>query len=228
MMLFGHGRSRHQPLINTIESFSWCVEQGAKGVEFDVRITADGQPVLHHDPALPNGRRVSATRRAELPAYVCGLDDVLALDLGVALNVEIKNYPGDPDWDPDQRVTRAVLDLLDQLDRPDDVIVSCFDFGAIDLVAAASPGLRTAMLYYEVSDPIRVLDDVVAHGHDLVHPYDAMVDTGFMAAAAAHDLGTNVWMGPFVPGRYGELVSLGVDGIITSDVARARASLDDI
>ncbi|GJM39014.1 MAG: glycerophosphoryl diester phosphodiesterase [Acidimicrobiales bacterium] len=224
MKLFGHGRTRADPRINTLASFAWCVQAGAEGVEFDVRLTADGQPVLHHDAALASGQRISDTRRDALPPEVCGLDDLLALDLGVTLNVEIKNFPTDPDWDPSQRVTRATLDTLTQA-ATTDVIVSCFDFGAIDLVAQAAPGLATAMLYYRVEDAEAALDDVLSHGHAIVHPYDDLVDTIFMAAATARRLTTNVWTGPRRPGRYEELLELGVDGVITSDVEAARSAI---
>lgn len=226
MKLFGHGPTRTEPRINTLASFGWCVQAGADGVEFDVRLTADGQPVLHHDAALASGERILATERAALPPAVVGLDDLLALDLGVTLNVEIKNYPTDPDWDPSQRVTHAVLDALGHA-AATDVIVSCFDFGAIDLVRQAAPELDTAMLYYRVDDTPAALDDVVAHGHHIVHPYDDLVDAAFVAAASERGLTTNVWMGPRRPGRYEELLELGVDGVITSDVAAAHTAFED-
>ena len=37
---------------NTLPSFQLAVEQGADALEFDVRITADGVPVVIHDPTL--------------------------------------------------------------------------------------------------------------------------------------------------------------------------------
>jgi len=37
---------------NTLESFGLAVEQGAEALEFDVRLSADGVPMVVHDPAL--------------------------------------------------------------------------------------------------------------------------------------------------------------------------------
>lgn len=37
---------------NTLESFSLALEQGAEALEFDVRLSADGIPVVIHDPTL--------------------------------------------------------------------------------------------------------------------------------------------------------------------------------
>ena len=37
---------------NTLQSFALALEQGADALEFDVRLTADGVPVVLHDPTL--------------------------------------------------------------------------------------------------------------------------------------------------------------------------------
>jgi glycerophosphoryl diester phosphodiesterase len=37
---------------NTMQSFALALEQGADALEFDVRLSADGVPVVHHDPTL--------------------------------------------------------------------------------------------------------------------------------------------------------------------------------
>jgi glycerophosphoryl diester phosphodiesterase len=37
---------------NTLPSFDLAVEQGAEAIEFDVRISADGVAMVHHDPTL--------------------------------------------------------------------------------------------------------------------------------------------------------------------------------
>ena len=46
-------RGAHGPggaVENTLEAFRLCAEIGAWAVETDVRLTRDGEPVLHHDP----------------------------------------------------------------------------------------------------------------------------------------------------------------------------------
>ena len=48
----GHRGNRAHAPENTIESFAQAVTLGADAIEFDVRVTADGIPVVHHDPAL--------------------------------------------------------------------------------------------------------------------------------------------------------------------------------
>lgn len=50
--VIGHRGNRAYAPENTIESLAQAVAAGADAVEFDVRVTADGIPVVHHDPAL--------------------------------------------------------------------------------------------------------------------------------------------------------------------------------
>ncbi|MEN3273461.1 MAG: glycerophosphoryl diester phosphodiesterase, partial [Actinomycetota bacterium] len=113
------------------------------------------------------------------------------------------------------RVIHELLALLDER-ASDDVLVSCFDFGAIDLVRGRYP---TAMLYLSRQPADVLLDAVVEHGHRIVHPYDTMVDDAFMTAARARSLEVNVWTLDVGVDRYRELLDLGVDGIITDEAA---------
>ena len=43
---------------NTVESFRAAVATGAGGIELDVRRTADGALVVHHDAVLDDGRTI--------------------------------------------------------------------------------------------------------------------------------------------------------------------------
>jgi len=48
--VIGHRGNRAHAPENTIESLAQAVAAGADALEFDVRVTADGIPVVHHDP----------------------------------------------------------------------------------------------------------------------------------------------------------------------------------
>ena len=50
--VIGHRGNRAYAPENTIESFAQAVALGADAIEFDVRVSADGIPVVHHDPTL--------------------------------------------------------------------------------------------------------------------------------------------------------------------------------
>jgi len=50
-LLLGHRGARAEKSIpeNTLASFDCALAQGCDGFEFDVRLSADGQPVICHD-----------------------------------------------------------------------------------------------------------------------------------------------------------------------------------
>jgi glycerophosphoryl diester phosphodiesterase len=48
--VIGHRGNRAHAPENTIESMAQAVAAGADAIEFDVRVSADGIPVVHHDP----------------------------------------------------------------------------------------------------------------------------------------------------------------------------------
>lgn len=77
-LLLGHRGARACRSIpeNTVESFDRALEDGCDGFEFDVRLTADGQAVICHDPNHGGLEiaRGSAKQLAKLPR----LEDVLS------------------------------------------------------------------------------------------------------------------------------------------------------
>lgn len=87
----GDDRSRE----NTLEAFAAAIAAGCDYVEFDVRLTADGRPVLFHDDEHRGDegpRSISRHRYDELPTgMLVDLDEVLALIAGkVGAHVDLK------------------------------------------------------------------------------------------------------------------------------------------
>ena len=52
-LVYGHRGASAYARDNTVESIALAVEQGADGVEIDVRATRDGHLILHHDDREP-------------------------------------------------------------------------------------------------------------------------------------------------------------------------------
>ena len=77
------------------------------------------------------------------------------------------------------------------------------------------------MLYLSRREPTQLLDAVLVHGHSCVHRYDTMVDASFMRLARARELEVNVWLEVAAEQRLRELIALGVDGLITSEIELA-------
>ena len=225
--MFGHGPvdGTGAPL-NELASYAECRAAGAHGVELDVRMTADGAIAVTHDPHLPDGRAVSAVARTDLPSQVPLLDQALDAATGLVVNVEIKNYPRDPGYDPDQKVTLRVLELLAGRSWRDQVLISCFDVAAVDLVRAEAPAVPTALLYLSRRPASVLLGFAADRGHPTVHPFESMVDETFMETARSLAMRVNVWTGDDTPtARLRELVVLGVDGLITPHITSALAAV---
>ena len=214
--VFGHGSGSSGDELNSRAAFERVRALACDGVELDVRRTLDDGLAVIHDPLLPDRRDVARTATRALPVDVMLLGDVLDLLRGMVVNIEIKNFDRDPHWDPDQRVTRLVVDLLAARDHADRVIISCFGFECTDLVRRLRPDLDTAHLLLSRRPAADLLDAVVDHGHAIAHPYESMVDESFMQEAGARGLAVNAWTAEDdSEERLGEVIRLGVDGLIT-------------
>lgn len=223
MRVVGHrGASRAFPE-NTIAAFEGAIAQGADGVELDVRRTLDGAMAIHHEDALADGRVIVESRLEELPSSVPVLADVLRVCAPLSIvNIEIKNWPDDRDFDPAARLAGEVVGLLESRGELGDgrALVSCFHLPTVDLVHELAPGLATAWLLGLVEHPEQLIDTAAAHGHVAVHPYHAFVDEAFVTTAHAAGLAVNVWTVDD-PERIRQLADWGTDAVVTNapDVA---------
>ena len=207
---------------NTIEAFRLARELAADMVELDARRTADGQVVVHHDAHLADGRAIVDLQRSDLPAHVCDLADALDACEGMQVNIEIKNWPDDPDFDATEQVAEQVVALVQARGDVARVLVSCFHRPTLERVRQVDPTIATAFLFILVEGTWEELAVGLAEaGHRAFHPYDGMVGEALVAAAHDHGLEVNVWTVDD-PARMAELVALGVDGLCTNvpDVAR--------
>jgi len=212
---------------NTLEAFERAKELGADWVELDARRSADGVIVVHHDAHLADGRVIADLDASDLPDNVPSLAEALEVCDGMGVNIEIKNLPDDPDFDAEHLVSDAVAGLARAYLAPDQVLVSSFNIDAVDRIKAIDSELPTAYLSVDMGDPLRGLERTVAHRHQAFHPYHSLVDVRLVQRA--HDLGIaiNTWTID-EPERMAELVAMGVDGIVTNDVAMGRRVVDAI
>ena len=208
---------------NTIEAFQLAKALGADWVELDARRTADGAVIVHHDGQLADGRVIVDLDRSDLPAHVCDLTAALDACAGMAVNIEIKNWPGDQDFDDTFAVAEFVVAEVGRRASHGEVLVSSFHQPTIDRVHQLDPEIPTAFLHhFEDRSWEELAAAIAADGHVALHPWDGVVDQELMAAAKAHALDVNVWTVDD-PDRMATLVALGVDGICTNvpDVARS-------
>jgi glycerophosphoryl diester phosphodiesterase len=198
---------------NTIEAFREARRLGADMVELDVRRTADGTLAVHHDPEVPGSGPLVTLPSDALVTSIPTLDAALDACLPMAVNIEVKNAPNEPDWDETRSVAAAVAHRIVDRALHEHVLVSSFDIGSIDRVREIDPAIPTALLTLTSAGAV---DACVRHGHGAVHPFFALVTPEFVADAHAAGLEVNVWTVD-APELMLELADAGVDGICTND-----------
>ena len=224
LVIAHRGASSAHPPGNTLVAFRAAAELGADGVELDVRRTADGELVVHHDLELPDGRALITLTADEVPDWVPSLRAALdtCAEVGLALvNVEIKNDPHEADFDERRDVVEAVLATLDGFE-PASILISSFDPESVAQVRRLDSPFPTALLVWDPAILAASLDAAAAAGHVGVNPWSPYVDAALMEHARRLGLAVNVWTVDD-PAETTTLAGLGVSSIITNvpDVTRA-------
>lgn len=181
----------------------------AEMVETDVRLTDHGELVLSHDPI-------------ESPDGLPRLDDLLGAVADFPLNLEIKNFPGEPGFDPDHGVG---LDTAARA-RPNDLL-TCFFWPTVDAIHRVFPDLATGLLVSYDWDVTIAARHGRERGHRALALFWSLALAEPQATRAAVDDGLEVVVWTLNdPALIPELANLGVTGIITDDPGAMRAALE--
>jgi glycerophosphoryl diester phosphodiesterase len=214
-----------------VAAFRRARDLGADGVELDVRRCADDGLVVHHD-ATARGVGLLAdaplaavrARRPEIPT----LEEALDACVGMLVNVEVKNLPGDPDFDRDDRIVGLLAEALARRGHADAVLVSSFNLVTIDRFRAVPGAAPTGLLTLRGFAPLAAVTLAADRGHGALHP-NVWALPGAVAgavAAKAHELGLalNVWTVNRTP-TVRRLARVGVDAVVTDVPDRVLAAL---
>ena len=161
---------------NTVPAIREAFARGADAAELDVRRTADGVLVVHHDAVVPDVGPIVAMDRDDLDEaapWIPDLEDALAACAGMWVNVEIKNTPTDPDWDSSQSIARRVAEHLQRAGSIDRFLVSSFNPETIRSAAEAVPDLPTGWIADRAVDPLQATELAAEAGHRSIHPHVA-------------------------------------------------------
>jgi glycerophosphoryl diester phosphodiesterase len=161
--VIGHRGAAHRAPENTLAGLRRAKELGCCWVEFDARLTADGVPVLCHDPRLDrttdgsglvSSQTVAAIRDRDAGRWfgpefagerVPTLEEalLLAADLGLAANIEIKSGRG-----REYATAASVAAVLRRLgERAPPVLASSFLLSALAALRALAPHLPRSVLF---------------------------------------------------------------------------------
>lgn len=217
---------------NTVAAFDHAVGLGYRYLETDVHRTADGGLVAFHDPDLRRTAGVEATI-AEMTSA-----DVAAVSLGdghriPTLDELFERYPH-CHFNIDAKSDEAVVPLVDLVRRRgelDRVCLASFSRRRIrDMHRALGSGLLTAMSTAEVA--LLRLGAPTSRDRGMAAQVPAssgpltVVDPRFVDRAHRRGIPVHVWTINEVDEVH-RLLDLGVDGIMTDEVAMLRSAYVD-
>jgi len=202
---------------NTTVAFTRARELHSDAVELDVRLCASGEMIVHHNPTLSDGRVLATLSISDIPDHVPTLADALDACAGMWVNIEIKNDPSEPDFDPHDKLATLVVDYLRTRGAPDQWLISSFRRETVDAVHRLWPELPTAWLDMGVadSDADALAKDLLNSGHQAYHPYVKTLTRSVVDTMHRNGVAVNTWTCDD-PARMAELVSWGIDGICTN------------
>jgi len=138
-MVIAHRGATRAAAPNSIAAFEAAIQLGVDAVELDVRLTADGVPVVHHDatargtPVARLSHQQLCLRRGSVPT----LAEAVEVCAGrVGLDVEIKATGHE------RQVVEAALARVSR----DDLMITSFIDSALAAVKQIDPGLPCGLL----------------------------------------------------------------------------------
>ena len=199
--VIAHRGSAESDRENTLAAFTAAARKGAEWVELDVRASADGVPVVLHDP-------VGGGVPPWVPTLEAALDTCADLGLGVVVEVKEVGVAG---------ATRRLLRGRDQR-----LVVSSFHPVALECMKDA--GKPLALLVPPGMNALEAIAVAANLGCAALHPHGSLVDQSLVSACRAAGLDIVPWT-VNEPRHLEKMRDLGVTAVITDDVTTALAIL---
>jgi len=218
---FAHRGASAQAPGNTLEAFRLAVELGASGLESDVWVSDDGEPVLDHDGIVGGWLRrrpISTVPRARLPEHITTLHELYA-EVGDHLPVS--------------------LDIKDP-DAMGPALAAADEVGARDRLWLCNPYPDVLIPWRERSEgaklvvscklksfkqgPERAAADLAAAGIDAVNLHHSEWTGGLTTLFHRFGLYTLGW-DVQLPRHLAEVLDLGIDGVFSDHVDRMMEAI---
>jgi glycerophosphoryl diester phosphodiesterase len=219
-LIIGHRGAAAVAPENTLASFERAMLDGADGIEFDVRISSDGVPVVIHDATL--------TRTASIKKHVANLSaaELALIDVGswfarqqsadtdysgeklpnlhqvldlfkqrdALLYLEMKSETGE------LALPNVVVDAIKNQSMQGRVIVSGFDMSLIREIKRIDKNIRTAALFEpKISRPFdlvrrkRLIDIARANGADEIALHYRLFSSRIVEKARRSHMEVVIW-----------------------------------
>lgn len=233
--VLGHRGARFIAPENTIAAFQAALEQGADGIELDVRMTGEQEVVVFHDATLTrmtggyDRRTIEGLRGAELARVrlfgetIPTFSDFLAWagDNSALVNIELKHDV----VRPKELVRRVVEQLRSETGLSDRILLSCFHPRVVHELSSALPGVPVGWLFQRRQRWGSYLPAITALGATAVHPEYPLLSERRVRLFRRRGLLVNCWtVNSARTARKAE--QLGVDAVITDMPAHIRQALE--
>jgi len=240
---------------NTFAAFGRAIDDGADGIEFDVRLSKDEIPVVFHDATLRRlakienrvadltvaelnkidvgswfnrafPRKADDKFSAETVPTLAGLFDFLRGYEGL-IYVELK---GNDSVIP--ALTKAVCDLIRQANLLPNIIVKSFKLEVVKIAKQTFPEIRAAALFEPKMLTIlrkkkRILDEARKCGADEISIHYSLATEKFVRRARENNLPTVIWTADKTV-WVKRAMDYGIRAIITNNPPRLLAERGEI
>lgn len=237
--VWGHrGASGYAPE-NTLEAFQLAIDMKADGIELDVQLTKDGEPVVIHDEVIDrvsNGKGwVKEYTLKELKSFnynkihpeyefavIPTLGEVYSLlkSTEVYINIELKTgivY--------NERIEEKVLKIANDMGMEDRILYSSFNHYSIMKIKKLNSNAKIGFLYRDVF--VNIQDYIKRMGGDAVHPSINNLKCPNLAEECRRNgLQINVWNIRDEDIKY--CCEVGVNAIITNYPDRTREMVNNL
>jgi len=213
-LIIGHRGASAVALENTIAAFEAAIAAGADGIEFDVRLSRDGVPVIIHDDTLSRThgvrRRVVDLTAEELRSVgVPSLRELFELMSGNSLLLCLEIKSREPE------LPELCCRMVREFGFEERVIVECFDLDVLRPIQ-----LRTAALFEPRIYPDRnLIERALAVGATVLALHHKLAKAMLVEKAKAASLMVVVWTVDD-PAWVARARLMSIDALITNDPAR--------
>lgn len=213
-LIIGHRGASAVAPENSIAAFEAAIAAGADGIEFDVRLSRDGVPVIIHDDTLQRTHglrgRVMDSSADELGSVgVPSLRDLFELmsQNDLILYLEIKGSSA--------ALAERCCELVSEFSYEDRVIVECFDLNVIKNIRT----LKTAALFEpRIYTDQRVIDRTLEARASVLALHHRLAKSTLVEKAKLAGLRVVVWTVDD-PAWIARAQAMGIEALITNDPA---------
>lgn len=231
-LIIGHRGASAVAPENTIAAFREAIAAGSDGIEFDVRLTGDGVPVIIHDNTLRRttglAHRLEDLTWSKLESLQVGVPSLaqlfslyqtnqLKLFLEMKVDAAAEHVP----------LAEACCRLIREFGFEQRVVVECFDLAALEIIRNIDSRIKTAALFQPtlaraaMADQ-QILDLAKGSGASTLALHHRLAREPLVEKAIDADMSVAVWTTDD-PAWIGRARSLGIEALITNDPAAMLA-----